>query len=344
MSSTKAQPNSIANETMSLEAKVMRLYNEFGQRKPIGQPAEDTRHPHYFLHRTFLGEQDLLIIFNTKRCRYQCYFCDLPLKSTRAWVTTEDILAQFEYVLDELKHSLSVLDRLTLSNEGSVLDIDTFPEDAMLTIARCAKELRRIRTLVLETRLEFVDPIYIKQVKEADPRATINILTGFETRDPYIRDEILYKQESLDMFLGGLDKVGESGADLTAYVLYKPSPNMTDKDAFIEAEDSINYLVEQCRRRGIPLTVRLNPMYAARRSRWAKIARTTPEYKPPRLSDVLRLAVKKASEGVKIYVGLSTEGLEEPWGNYIVREDYSQELLKQAILFNSGKRSDFSSL
>lgn len=326
---------------MSLDKKVMRLYNEFGQRKVMGAPAPSVRQPHYFLHRTFLGEQDLVIIFNTKRCRYQCYFCDLPRKSSTSWVSTDDILAQFEYVLNELKHSLSVLDRLTLSNEGSVLDADTFPTDALLTIARCARELRRVRTLVLETRLEFIDCEILRQIREADPRATVNILTGFETKDPHIRDEILFKREPLDVFLKGLDKVAECDAELTAYVLFKPSPMMTDDDAFAEAESSIDFLIEQCQRRGIPLTVRLNPMYAAKHSKWAKIARAMPQYKPPRLTDVLRLATKNAQEGVRIYIGLSTEGLEEPWGNYMAREDYSRELLKQAILFNNGKLIDF---
>jgi len=139
------------------------------------------------------------------------------------------------------------------------------------------------------------------------------------------------------MFLVGLDKVTVCGAELTAYVLYKPSPTMTDEEAFHEAENSIDFLVEQCSRRGIPLTVRLNPMYAARHSRWARVAEKTPEYQPPLLTDVLKLAVKKANEGVRMYIGLSTEALEEPWGTYMVREDYSQELLKQAILFNAGQ-------
>lgn len=329
---------------MPLEGKVRHLYNQFGQRKPMGEPATDAREPHYFLHRTFLNEQDLLIIFNTKRCRYQCHFCNLPLKSSTSWISGDDILAQFEYVLDELKHSLSVLDRLTISNEGSVLDAETFPTEVLLTIAKCAHELRRVRTIVLETRLEFMDPKVVRQIREADPRAVVDILTGFETQDPHIRDEILGKRESLDTFLAGLDRVAECGAELTAFVLFKPSPTMTDDEAFKEAETSIDYLVDLCLRRDIPLTIRLNPMYAARRSKWAKIACVTPEYKPPRLTDVMKLAAKKRQEGSRVYIGLSTEGLDEPWGNYMCREDYSRGLFKQAILFNSWRLSHFRGL
>jgi len=298
---------------------------------------QDTRKPRFFLHRTFLGEQDLLIIFNTKRCRHNCYFCSLPSISSPLSVPENDILAQFEYVLDELKHSLSVLDRITISNNGSVLDKETMPSEALIRIAKCIKEIRRIRTIVLESRLEFVDCLVIRNMKQADPRSAVNVLTGFETLDANIRDKILGKREPLEAFEAGLDKVAKSGADLTAFVLFKPSPIMDDTAAYAEAEASIEYLVRQCDRRDIDLTVRLNPMYAAINSKWAEMALATPEYRPPRLTDTLKLAIAKSKEGVRIYIGLSTEDQDLEGGSYKYREDYSRELLKEAILFNNGK-------
>ena len=107
------------------------LYGKYGQRKELGSAAESIDRPHYFLHRTFLGDQDLLVIFNTKRCRYQCSFCQLPAKSSINWIPSSSIQEQFRYVLSELKHSLSVISRVTLANEGSVLDFTTFPDDAL---------------------------------------------------------------------------------------------------------------------------------------------------------------------------------------------------------------------
>lgn len=298
---------------------------------------QDTRKPYFFLHRTFLSEQDLLIIFNTKKCRYNCYFCSLPSLSSPSYIPEDDILAQFEYVLDELKHSLSVLDRITISNNGSVLDKETMPSEALIRIAECVKEIRRIRTIVLESRLEFVDCCIIKKIKEADPRSAVNVLTGFETLNIHIRDEILGKRESLEIFEAGLGKIAESGVDLTAFVLFKPSPTMDDADAYAEADASIEYLVKQCHKRSIDLTVRLNPMYAARNSKWAEMAFATPEYRPPCLTDILKLAIAKSREGIRIYIGLSTEDLDIEGGSYKCREDYSRELLKKAILFNSSK-------
>lgn len=313
---------------------VRQLYSNFGQRKAMGISAQDTKHPHYFLHRTFLGENDLLIILNTKRCAYQCFFCQLPAKSSKLFVNEQEILAQLEFVFYELKHSLSVMDRITLSNEGSVLDQITLPVNVLYEIARCANEMKRVRKLVLETRLEYVDVELINEIKIIAPRVSIDILTGFETHDPIIRDEMLGKNESLNEFERGLDKVAQSQSSLTAYILYKPSPFMTDEEGFLEASTSIDYLCDQCDNRNIPLTIRLNPMYAASKSRWAKIAHRIPTYKPPRLSDVLKLAEVKRKEGACIYIGLSTENLDDG-STYMSREDYSMELLKRAIAFNS---------
>ncbi|MGE5333862.1 MAG: radical SAM protein [Nitrososphaerota archaeon] len=326
----------------SLKQQVGDLYEKYGQRKPMGESAPSPWLPHFFLHRTFLGDQDLLIIFNTKRCKYRCHFCQLPAKSSPTMIPGSEIVAQFGYVMKELKHSLSVMDRLTFSNEGSVLDPATFPTEALLEIAEAVNELRRVRTLVLETRLEFVDTEVLAQVREAAPRVSLNILTGFETHDPYIRDKVLFKREPLDVFERGLDRVAEAGVQaLTAYVLFKPRWDMSDEEAVAEAEASIDYLAAQATARGLNLSVRLNPMYAADGSRWAKKAHISPDYKPPRLTDVMRVAEKKRQEGVNIYIGMSTEGLDDG-SNYMAREDYSPSLIKPVVLFNSGKINAFS--
>ncbi len=324
-----------------LITKVKQLYHEYGQQKSMGESASNSRMPHYFLHRTFLGENDLLVILNTKRCSHQCYFCQLPAKSSKTWIPSEDILAQFEYVLEESKHSLSVLDRITLSNEGSVLDSTTFPTDALLTIAECVHELRRVRTLVLETRLEFVTARIIREIRNVAHRVTVNILTGFETQDQYIRDKILFKNEPLGAFLAGLDNIAEAKAMLTSYVLYKPVPGMTDDEAYIEAGKTIDFLASQCRVRKIPLSIRLSPMYLAHGSTWTKLAKNTPEYQPPRLTDVMRLAEEKVQEGVPIHIGLSTEGFNETGGTYMSREDFSRRLIKPIIMFNNNKILQF---
>jgi len=319
-----------------LKIHIRNLFREYGYSKRMGLSAGNETLPHYFLHRRFLSDQDLLIIFNTKRCRYNCHFCNLPSKSRNKLIPTNSILAQFEYVVNELKHSLSVINRITLSNEGSVLDTKTFPHDALITIIECTTELRNVRRLVFETQMEFVTSKYICELNNANPRAQIDILAGFETVDINIRNEILGKRESIESFLHGLDELAQTSASLTAYVLFKPSPFMTDDDAKVEAKKSIDFLLKKCNEKQIPLTIRLNPMYAAENTVWAKQAFSCKDYLAPRLSDVLEVAEHTRARGVQIYIGLSTEGLEDPRGTYRTRDDFSPKLLKLAINFNKG--------
>jgi len=169
----------------------------------------------------------------------------------------------------------------------------------------------------------------------------LRILTGFETVSERIREQHLRKRESLAKFLAGLDRVADAGASLTAYVLFKPDPAMTDADAVREASASIRFLAEECAGRRLPLAVRLNPMYVAAGSRWAHAAEGSPSYLPPRLTDVMRVAEEEARQGVPVYIGLSTEGLSGDRGSYTARNDYSPRLIRYVKQFNDGRIARF---
>ncbi len=319
----------------SLAQQCKAMYREYGPAKAMGDGADSKQQPHYFLHRAFCGDQDLLVILNTKRCKYQCHFCQLPAKSSLAFIPRDDIIAQFSYVVEELRHSLGVLTRITLSNEGSVLDAETLPTNALAAILEGAAQLPSIRRVVLETRLEFVDATILESLATKIPRAQLDILTGFETLNERIRNDVLVKHEPLPTFLRGLDEVANANTDLTAYVLFKPDPNMTDAQALEEAHETVEYLISNCDARGVHLSFRVNPMYAAAGSRWAQMARDTPAYAPPRVTDVVLFAETIRNRGFAVYVGLSTEGLDESWGNYRSREDFSGSLLRPIIEANA---------
>lgn len=318
---------------MELTRLARQLRREYGQSKQMGSSAAAADLPHFFLLRRYLDIVDLLIILNTKRCSYRCFFCQLPAKSSPVWIDADSIRAQFAYVLQEMKHALSIIERITLSNEGSVLDQSTLDAEALQDIVEACGAFPNLRSITLETRLEYVSVPDLRELAKRAPRVQLNILTGFETLDENLRDRVLGKRESLNAFLHGLDTVAEASCDLTAYVLYKPGPSQSDIEAYNEARASIDFLVDQCAERSINLTVRLNPMYASYGSRWARESERTAAYLPPRLSDVLRLAEAKRAEGIKIYLGLSTEGLAST-GTFRDRDDYSRQLLKRALLFN----------
>lgn len=316
------------------DEEIAKLFNDFGQRKPMGQGATELTRPHYFLLRRYLSNLDLLVILNTKRCRYRCKFCNLPAKSSATPIPTDAIIDQFVYVCREMKHALSVIDQITLSNEGSVLDLDTLSLTALEGIVRSAACIRSARKLVLETRLEFVDVEILRHLEAIAPRLAINVLTGFETLDDRIRRKFLVKCETIQRFEQGLDRIAEARVHLTCYVLLKPDPMMSDEAAVREADASIAYLEKQTRLRGTPLTIRLNPMYAAEGTPWAAMASKAGRFVPPRLSDALSVAKRAQDRGVEVYLGLSAESLATSDGTYMAREDFSRDLLREAKRFN----------
>ena len=318
----------------ALRVTAQKLYRDFGPQKAMENASPSNDRPHYFLNRNFLGDNDLLIILNTRRCRYQCDFCELPAKSGYFDVPDDAIMGQVAYVLGELKHSLSLIQRVTLSNEGSLFDSLTMPREVLFDVLEGLNALRRLRRVVLETRLEFLSEDALLGCKRFMGRCRLDILTGFETRNEVIRDEILGKWQPLCEFLKGLDIIAAQGCDLTAYVLYKPDPGMTDAEAAAEAQASVDFLIAETAARKIHLTLRINPMYGATGSKWIELARATEQYCPPSLAEVLRLAKASRARGILTYVGLSTEGLESAGFDYHARKDYSAKLLLEARAMN----------
>jgi radical SAM enzyme (TIGR01210 family) len=289
--------------------------------------------PLFFMLRHFGHEVDLLIILNTLRCRYQCYFCQLPAKSSRTPVSHESILSQVKTVIHETKNALALIQRMTLSNEGSVLDQSTLDHATLIAISDGVGRMRRLKHLVLETRLEFANAERLREVADHSG-AQVTLLTGFETLDETLRQQVLGKREPIEMFLRGLDELAHLEApSLTAYVLIKPSAQMTDAEAVDEASSSILFLKKQCTQRRIRLSLRLNPMYAARGSKWVS---DLPDegFIPPRLTDVIMVAEKAVALEIPTYIGLSSEDLAQPELTYQAREDYSRDLLRYALAFN----------
>ena len=301
----------------------------------MGQAADDTSATHYHLLRKFKGDVDLLLILNTMRCFYNCSFCDLPAKSSEAHIGGGEIAAQMLSGLSRYADSFDVIDRVTLSNEGSVFDQATFDPGILVEIARAIDVIPNIRRLVLETRPEFVSSERVEELLNAARHCILDILVGFETQDDRIRNVTLGKRQSRESLTAMLDALAKRNrVAVTSYVLVKPDPAQTDEEAIVEAKQTVNFLIAETSRRSIPLSVRLNPMYIANKTRWA--AKIVPgQFKPPRLSDVFEIARWTEQQGVPAYVGLSTEGLAGPESSYRSRSDFSSSLLKRVIRFNA---------
>ena len=193
--------------------------------------------------------------------------------------------------------------------------------------------------MVFESRVEFATDEILRHINSLIPNKTRHLLFGFESANPDIRDRILGKREPLEFIESGFARLGSSNWSACAYVLYKPVADMSDDDADGDALDSFRYLSVLSKADRVPLTVRLNLMYVAADTAWAKDL-DTDSYVPPSLSRALLVAKKIRASGTPCYLGLSTEGLADPALTYRARSDFSRQLMKDAIYFNLQSNPD----
>lgn len=314
---------------MDIIQETKRLYKKYGQSKSMKIEEE----PCFFLQRNFKGEQDMLIIFKTLPCQNHCKFCNL---SEKRWHSNISVVEQFYYVVNKLKHSLSVLDRVTLSNNGSILDSKAVPLADLVLIIQALTQIKNVSTIVLETDIRFVNEDLLNYLQRVAGDVKLNILIGFETLDDKIRNDTLGKHKKLVEYERCLDTIANCNCDFTSHILYKPSQFMTDEEAYTEAKQSALYLINECNIRNINLTLRINPMFAATGTAWSEVAKKNSTYMPPKISDVYSLALE-LERYIPTYIGLSTEDKEEKWGSYRVRSDFNRDLLLKMIHFNSKK-------
>lgn len=317
-----------------LNQYICELSKKNGSRKPMGKPSGSPSEAHYFLLRKFTSVLDFLIIFNTKRCRRNCHFCALPFKSGPKLISSDDIASQFACASEEIKPAIDVIERLTMSNEGSILDEMTFPRDALFRILSSYRYFPSAKECLLETRLEFVDEEVMKQCKKCVGESiSLCILTGVETISPNIRESVLNKREPIELIEEKFELLGREAINVCAYILYKPDPTMTDVEAYDEAKATVEYVKSLAIRSGITAAFRINPMYVAEGTPWSKKL-DREQYRPPKLTDIARLSNSIRKSGHASYIGLTSEGLSDITLTYRARSDFSKDLYRQCILHN----------
>ena len=320
--------------SINITKELISIINENGFAKPMKPFVNpDVNMPSFFLMRKFIGLNDLLIIFHSKRCRYSCNYCNLNSYNSYDWISTESIIKQFYYVLNEVKHSLHIIDSITFSNNGSLLDEDTFPFDAFIEIIKATSKMKSLKKIVIETRFEFLSEDKVEAIINSNKNVNLDFLIGFETLNVEIKETILGKKFDNDIFNKSLNILSEKGLSVTMYILYKPSPYFSDEQAYEEAKMTFNFLQEICKEKKIPLTIRINPIYLSSETILGKMALEYKEYVPPNISDVFLLSKYIAGKGTPVYIGLSDEGVGGL--SYKNRYDYPKEIVREIIKFNS---------
>ena len=289
--------------------------------------------PIYTGKRQFLGRKDLVVSFYTKRCRYRrCSFCAIPSNSSDVPVSEEDINSQIDHVWNMFSSEISSFEQFSMGNEGSILDEITFPSGSLEYLIGKINSLDNSPVLSLETRAEFVSEDKLCRIKDMFS-GDVDVTVGFETQDDYVRNSVLGKGLSKELFESKVELLSDFGVRLTGYVMLKPSPYMTEPEGLKEAVDTVTYLSDITKARGVDLIVYLIPTYIAKGTPLAR-QMADMDYKPPLMSSIRRVTQHAHQLGVPVYLGLWSEGLAEPDGTSSQENVFERRARGNLIQFN----------
>ncbi|GBE17219.1 radical SAM superfamily protein [bacterium BMS3Abin15] len=290
--------------------------------------------PIYCNKRNFLGKKDLVVSFYTKRCRYgKCTFCAIPSRSSERNVSPDDIKFQIDWVWDKYKSEIDSFEQFSFGNDGSILDEATFPDNLLDYLIDKINQCKKAQVLSLETRAEYIQEERIKNIIKKFKGNVTDVTVGLETQDDEIRNKILNKGLSKELFESKVAILGNLGVRLTSYVMLKPSPYMSEDDGIREAEKTVAYLKETASKNNVDLIIYLCPTYIAKNSDLAKLMYEN-KYEPPEYASVLRIVEYCHKLKISVYTGLWSEGLAEPYCVCKADSDEEKKIREKILDFN----------
>lgn len=281
----------------------------------------------------------LFVVFYTQACRWsRCLGCNLPSKGSRRHVSFRSLIAQVDHLfrLPEVAERLADIRKIIISNNGSVLDEDTFSSMALMyLLARVRMKVPGLRVVALETRPEYVDLAELeflrRALSEEGGQIELEVAIGFEAFDERIRNEVFRKGLELPVFESFVSDVAPYGFSVKCYFMQKPVPGLSDADAVADIHRAIDYLDRLSARFGVQINMHLNPTYVASGTRLATHFKKG-EYRPPLLMDVARAALHAKGRKLSVFIGLYDEGLAVPGGSFI--RDGDEPIMEQLEIFN----------
>ncbi len=307
----------------------------------------------YWFQQTPAGKL-LFLVFYTQACRYsKCTGCNLPSKMSQHHIGYLDLMEQVDYVFSKLlkEDELNSINKIIVSNNGSVLDEDTFSTTALMyLIARVNQHCPNVSEFSLETRPEYVDmeelEVLSRALQEGNKPTSLELCIGFEAYDEKIRNEQFMKGLNLINIEELADKINKNNSrfkekykesfspmKLKTYFMLKPVVDLNDEDAIKDVHLGIDYLDHIAKKYNIDVNMHLNPTYVAKGTSLEE-AFNKGLYTPPTLEMTKNAVLHGKAKQISIYVGLFDEGLAVEGGSFIKDTAEDKELLKALKAFN----------
>ncbi len=289
----------------------------------------------------------LFCVFYTMACRWNlCIGCNLPSKCSVEPVSYIDIMAQIDHLfhLPEVVREHQNIRKIIVSNNGSVLDQETFPSTALMHLLTQINVIfPNMTALSIETRVEYVEweelEFIARALTEREISASLEVAIGFEVFDDHIRNTVFKKGLDLVGFEKLVAMVGKYGYALKCYFMLSPVSELAGEAGVADVQKGIKWLDTVSKKYSTPINMHLNPTYVAYGTDLEKqfLAGT---YAPPTVLDAARAAFHAKDTNVSVFLGLYDEGLAVEGGSFIREGD--ETLIAELENFN--QTQDFNIL
>ncbi|MBI4349482.1 MAG: hypothetical protein HY553_21785 [Elusimicrobia bacterium] len=317
-----------------------------GKTYGFNEAHDPARPADWWFQETPEGNAFFLVLY-TQACLWSvCTGCNLPSLGSRVAVSAGDIRRQLDFVFASVlsPEQAAGLGRVTLSNNGSVLDERTFPTEAL---AGCVRELAarcpKLQVLTLESRAEYLDAfefdLLASILREGRPGAAIELAVGFEAFDDRVRNAVFRKGLTLRAFEAAAALAARHAFRLKAYFMLKPVEGMSEDEAVADVARGVDYLDALATKYGVAISMHLNATYVAKGTPLAEAFRAG-RYEPPRLESLQRAGLAARGKRISLFLGLYDENLAVPGGSFIRAGD--EALLARLQAFN--RTQDFGLL
>ena len=265
------------------------------------------------------------IVFYTQACRWsKCLGCNLPSQSSPCHVKSEDIMKQVDFVFDYIlsEQDKAKLKKLIVSNNGSMLDQETFSSNALVyLLTKINRTCPDISMLTLETRPEYVDTEKLELIshtlnQKPGKVTEVEIAIGLEAFDDTIRNNYFRKGTTLALVEKLAEKLAKYQFQLKTYFMLKPVPQITEQEGIEDIKKGIDYLSYLAQKYQLRINLHLNPTYVASGTQLEREFKQG-TFVPPTLESVRQAVLHGEGKNISIYIGLNDEGLAVPEGSFI---------------------------
>jgi radical SAM enzyme (TIGR01210 family) len=209
---------------------------------------------HWIKEDRLLNEigKEFTIILRTRGCSWAlgdsggCSMCGYITDSNIKPVKSEDIIRQFDFAVEQKINEIKSSQEdfiLKIFNSGSFFDDEEITEQVRNHIYEVIKSIDKIKEVVVESRVEFIDLTKLKKMKEILDDKYIEIAIGLETVDDYIRNNYINKGLLYDDFLKAVDLCKKLRLGIRVYLLFK-APFLNEQAAIDDCINSVNKLIK----------------------------------------------------------------------------------------------------